>query len=547
MTAWRTSVAFRLFAITFVAVMLLLGVLLSVLAGSFSSFYERRQIKDISSQMNSLREQYAREGIPSVFDGRVPPYFLRFQSDYYAIISVAKINGNRVQIQRYPEMKETESGAAGGMPSDFRFPPGLAGPGEQDEKFMLAFSEWRQDEEAYDKVLGENKTLVYRARDGGSDQLIAVAPVETDGAAGGTVLFAVSSLQPVIGASKVIRDFSWYAFGFACVLVPALAFLYAGILTKPLRQLNELAGRLASLDFSARSRWRRKDEIGRLAETFDFLADNLQGALSELHEANDRLRADIEKEKKLERMRRDFVTGVSHELKTPLSLIGGYAEGLQDNIGSGAKREKYAEVILDETRRMSAIVGDLLDLSQLESGQYRLKLAPFDAATLLRESGERAEALGAARNVRVEARLPGSGEGAGSGAAEPVLVTADRFRIGQVLTNLVTNAVRHARDGGTVRLSAERNGGEWLFAVLNDGEPIPEAELPLIWSQFYRVDKARDRQSGGTGIGLAIVKQILELHGSRYGASNEPGGVTFAFTLPASSDLADSQRHAHQI
>jgi signal transduction histidine kinase len=377
----------------------------------------------------------------------------------------------------------------------------------------------------------QDKTLVYRSNGVGPnkfghDQLIAVSPVKTDGNHAGTLLFAISSLQPVIGAASVIRDFSWYAFGIALVLVPILAFLYAGILTRPLRSLNELAGRLASLDFSTRIRWRRKDEIGKLAETFDFLADNLQGALAELHEANDKLREDIEKGKALERMRRDFVAGVSHELKTPLSLIGGYAEGLQDNIGDGTKRVRYAEVILDETRRMSAIVGDMLDLSHLEAGQYRLNLEPFDAAELLRESAERAEALGAGRHVRVELSIPEEENGI-------VEAAADRFRIGQVLTNLVTNAVRHAPEGGTVTLSVIRDRREWHFSVHNEGEPIPQEELPRIWGQFYRVDKSRTRESGGTGIGLAIVKQILELHGSRYEARNERGGVTFAFTLPA--------------
>ncbi|QYR21935.1 cell wall metabolism sensor histidine kinase WalK [Paenibacillus sp. sptzw28] len=349
----------------------------------------------------------------------------------------------------------------------------------------------------------------------GGDQLIVVSPVKSDGNRNGTLLFAISSLQPVIGAASVIRDFSWYAFGIAFVLVPILAFLYAGILTRPLRSLNELAGRLASLDFSTRIRWRRKDEIGKLAQTFDFLADNLQGALAELHEANDKLREDIERGKALERMRRDFVAGVSHELKTPLSLIGGYAEGLQDNIGAGAKRERYAEVILDETRRMSAIVGDMLDLSHLEAGQYRLNSEPFDAAELLRESAEHAEALGAGRNIRVEMSIPEEENGF-------IEVAADRFRIGQVLTNLVTNAVRHAPEGGTVTLSTIREAGGWRFSVHNEGEPIPQEELPRIWGQFYRVDKARTRESGGTGIGLAIVKP-----------RNERGGVTFAFTLPA--------------
>ncbi|MBW7473919.1 HAMP domain-containing histidine kinase [Paenibacillus oenotherae] len=523
MTRWRHSVAFRLFAITFVVIMLFLGVLLTVLAGSFSSFYERRQIKDIEQELNLLRDQYKSSSSSLATDG-FPPYFFQFENDYYATISLVTMANNKVLVQRAKQDVPEDSQENG-------WPPMLPyGPDEQTRKFMSALQEWQKDSHAVDQVMNQSMTLVYRSHgnsslNSASDQLLAVAPIETDGHGGGTLLFATSSLQPVIGAAKVIRDFSWYAFGVAFVFVPVLAFLYAGILTRPLRSLNELAGRLASLDFSVRIQWRRKDEIGELARTFDFLADNLQGALAELHEANDKLREDIEREKALERIRRDFIAGVSHELKTPLSLIGGYAEGLQDNIGTGAKRERYVEVILDETRRMSAIVGDMLDLSQLESGQYRLNLEPFDAAELLKESAARADALGAERHVLVKVSVPPADE---DGIVE---VLADRFRIGQVLTNLVTNAVRHTPDKGTVTLAAARDGAEWRFTVHNEGDPIAEEELPRIWSQFYRVDKARARESGGTGIGLAIVKQILDLHGSRYDVRNEQGGVMFAFTL----------------
>lgn len=536
MNKWRHSVALRLFAVTFVVIMLFLGTLLTVLAGSFSSFYERRQIKDITRQMNTIRDWYKQEGLPVASAGAFPPYFYKFENDYYATTSLVTMANDKIMIRFSKKEQQHDSidKPLSGAPKLFLQRPG---PEVQADKLMLALNEWREDDAAVDRVMSNGETLVYRSSGIGTDQadgdqLIAVAPIESGGNDDGTVLFAVSSLQPVIGAAKVIRDFSWYAFGVALALVPLLTFLYAGIVTKPLRALNARAGRLASLDFSVRTRWRRKDEIGELARTFDFLADNLNRTLGELHEANDKLRKDIEREKRLERMRRDFVAGVSHELKTPLSLIGGYAEGLKDNIGSGAKRERYAEVILDETRRMAAIVGDMLDLSHLESGRYALKLEPFDVRELLREAASLAQALGGDKNLRVEVRSPEEEE-------KPAEAVADRLRIGQVLTNLVTNAVRHAPEGGTIELSAARAGENWTLRAYNEGEPIPEEELPRIWSQFYRIDKARSRESGGTGIGLAIVRQILELHGSRYGVRNEQGGVAFEFRLPA----ADATRN----
>ena len=240
--------------------------------------------------------------------------------------------------------------------------------------------------------------------------------------------------------------------------------------------------------------------------------------------SNDKLKADIEREKQLERMRRDFIAGVSHELKTPLSLISGYAEGLKDNIGNDAKRVHYAEVILEEAQRMSAIVADMLDLSYLESGRYALDWDVFDLHPLLREAAERAEALGERKKVRVNVAFPET-------AGESLPVRGDIKRIGQVLTNLLSNAVRHSVECGTVRLGVSVSEDEAEISIHNEGEPIPEEELSRIWVQFYRTDKSRSRESGGSGIGLAIVRQILVLHGSRYGVRNEAGGVTFSFTL----------------
>lgn len=541
MTKLRHSIAFRLFAVTFVAMLLFVGILLLALASGFSSFYERQQKKDIASDLNKIRDRYANAAQLIPGRGGFPPYFGQFEDEYSATLALVTLQGGLTQIMIGGGGAPASGPGAQSIPlqignrdsaSVFVLPEG---PNmDRAEQLGTALKGWMQDTGAYFGVMREGKTLVYRADTGGGTAgalLIAVTALTTDGTGNGKVLFALSSLQPVTNAASVFRDLSLYVFAFAFVVVGLLAVGYAALVTRPLRRLNGIAGRLASLDFSTRSGWKRKDEIGELSRTFDFLADNLQGTLAELTSANEKLRLDIENEKRLERMRREFVAGVSHELKTPLSLIGGYAEGLRDNIGSGAKREKYAEVILEETRRMASIVGDMLDLSQLESGRYSLKREAFDVAELLNEAADRAEAYaaGAGKNVRVSVRLPETA------AETPPRAYADRLRIGQVLTNLATNAVRHAAEGGQIEFSAEPEpkGGRWTIYVRNDGEPIPEEELTRIWGQFYRIDRSRSRDSGGTGIGLAIVRQILELHGSRYGVRNEPGGVAFAFTLQA--------------
>ncbi|MBB6637997.1 sensor histidine kinase [Cohnella thailandensis] len=549
---WQRSIAFRLFVVTFVVIMLFVGLLLAALAGGFSSFYERRQKSDILEEIGRTAAHYrAYESTGGALTG-MPPFITRFESEYYSKIALLTIEDGAVttvlmsgaqqkkQVFLKGDNIDEEGPVKVPIDSEMILVPDLSVPSEL-EDMMVAVKVWVQNEGSFRAVIGEGRTIVYSSRGDSTEtlgaqspQLIAVTPISSDGNRSGEVMLAVASLQPVTHAASVFKDLSVYVLGAALVFVLLLAVGYATIVTKPLIRLNALAERLAGLDFGARARWKRKDEIGALAGSLDFLADNLQMTLGELQAANEKLREDIEKEKRLERMRRQFIAGVSHELKTPLSLIGGYAEGLKDNIGSGAKREKYAEVILDETRRMSAIVSDMLELSHLESGQYSLTLEAFDLTELLREAAERAEALGSEKSLTISVIFP---QGDSDGTAEAAEAIGDRLRIGQVLTNLVTNAVRHATDGGRIAISAAQDGDHWLIEVYNDGEPIPQEELPRIWGDFYRVDKARSRESGGTGIGLAIVRQILTLHGSRYGVRNETGGVTFGFTLRSSRGM----------
>ncbi|SDW66147.1 cell wall metabolism sensor histidine kinase WalK [Paenibacillus sp. CF384] len=398
---------------------------------------------------------------------------------------------------------------------------------EQVDNLMTGVAQWLQDSAQVERVFTGGETVVYRApgfgpEKVGNNQLIAVAALPSaDGAR--QVLFAVSSLQPVSDAGYVFKDFYMYFYGLAVVLILLLSFLYSGMITKPLRRLNQVALRLSKLDFSVKSGIKRNDEIGSLSRTFDFLSDNLQHALGELQAANVQLKEEFEKEKQLEAMRREFVAGVSHELKTPISLISGYAEGLRDGIGGAEKREQYLGVIMDETSRMSGLVNDMLDLAQLESGKYRLVSGSFDlracAHAFLQRHAEPLER----KAIALNALLP----------EEPAEMPAygDRFRLEQVLANLMSNAIRHTVQGGAIELRIVAEPDRWLLSLWNEGEAIPEAELKRIWEQFYRTDHSRSRELGGTGIGLAIVKHILLLHGSTFGVRNHGSGVEFYFTV----------------
>lgn len=334
------------------------------------------------------------------------------------------------------------------------------------------------------------------------------------------IIFAASSLQPVNEASSVIKEFYFYFYIVAIILIIVLSLIYSDMVTKPLLKLNEAASKMADLDFTQKCEMKREDEIGNLAGTLNFLSENLNNSLTSLQEANYKLEKDIEKERRIEKMRKEFVAAVSHELKTPISLIGGYAEGLKDDIFEGEEKDYYLDVIIDESKKMSNLVSDMLDLSQLESGSFKLVKEKFFIDELLASTIKKFSAVLNDRNIELNLQL-----------IDKITVFADWSRMEQVITNFVTNAIRHTNDGGKISVCMENLDTKIQVSIENSGDNIPEDELEKIWDNFYKIDKARTRKLGGTGIGLAIVKNILVLHESDYGVENSSGGVKFYFSL----------------
>ena len=334
------------------------------------------------------------------------------------------------------------------------------------------------------------------------------------------VLFAVTSLQPVDEATSVLKEFYIYLFAGAIVLIVIMSTIYSRMITKPLVRLNRVADNMAQLDFSEQCIVESDDEIGRLAKTLNFLSQNLDYALRSLRESNDRLREDIEKEKRLEKMRKEFVAGVSHELKTPISLIEGYAEGIKDDIVQGEDREYYLDVIIDESHKMGNLVTDMLDLSQLESGNFKLKQTEFELDKLVVATSKKYLNLIQEKNIKMEVRIK-----------EGIKVFADKNRIEQVITNFLTNAIRYGSENGNIKVAMVNQGPNIVIEVENDGENIPEESKEKLWNKFYKIDKSRNRSLGGTGLGLAIVKNILMLHESEFGVTNTETGVKFYFSL----------------
>lgn len=339
-------------------------------------------------------------------------------------------------------------------------------------------------------------------------------------------IFALTSLQPVNEAVSVIEElYKYFCIG-AGVFILLLASIYSNMITKPLLRINKVATKMAKLDFSEKCKIQSEDEIGNVAASLNFLSENLSKALSSLKRTNAELERDIEKERELEKMRKEFVAAVSHELKTPISLIDGYAVGLKDHIFEGEEQDFYLDIIIDETRKMGSLVSEMLDLSHLESGNFELIREEFCLTDLIQFTLRKYESIIFDKGLEVKVNL-----------VDGVSVYADWNRLEQVLTNFITNALRHVNEYGTISLRMRDTEDAVSVEVENTGSKIPEEEISKIWDKFYKIDKSRTRKFGGTGIGLSIVKNILMLHGYSFGVKNTEQGVKFYFKIPKSRSL----------
>ena len=264
-----------------------------------------------------------------------------------------------------------------------------------------------------------------------------------------------------------------------------------------------------------------EDEVGVLGNSMNMLSETLEQALAELKEANTELKKDLEKKEQIDAMRKEFLSNVSHELKTPIALIQGYAEGLNENISDDPEsREFYCEVIMDEASKMNKLVKNLLTLNQLESGKDAPVMERFDIVSLIRG------VLGSMHIMIEQKEATVIFE-----ETEPVYVWADEFKIEEVVTNYTSNALNHLDGERKVEIKVLQEEDCVKVTVFNTGTPIPEEDIPNLWNKFYKVDKARTREYGGSGIGLSIVKAIMESMNQEYGVQNFDNGVEFWFTL----------------
>lgn len=332
----------------------------------------------------------------------------------------------------------------------------------------------------------------------------------------GIVLIASYVLSAKLSINTDYSYALWIAF--VVILILIIDLLMAHFISKPVSELNEAARSMAKLDFSRSCKVRTRDEFGELAKSLNIMAGNLQQAFTALEDANGKLEQDVEQKRRLLAERKELVDNLSHEMKTPLGVIRAYAEGLQDEAVE-AKRQKYSEVIIAETERMSSLITTLLDLSALENGATQLHPERFDFVGFLETVAGRLLIDAPDVDFDLQYELP----------EHPVYVDTDKSRIEQVLGNLIVNAKRNVQPGGVLKLSLKENGGMLDFSIFNQGPPIPPENLSKIWTKFFRDQNAKYSDSG---LGLTIVAQILSMQQLNYGARNRDDGVEFYFVIP---------------
>ena len=379
---------------------------------------------------------------------------------------------------------------------------------------MLQFS---QNNKIND-IKKNNKIMTFMS-DGKDNDIRVIVCVAPDNKMN-QIVFAISSLQPVNEAGGVIKEFFIYLFLGTIFIILILAFLLSNMITKPLKKMNKTARLMADLDFSKKCKVDSEDEIGSLAKSLNVLSDNLDNALTSLKNANTKLEEDIERERKLEKMRKEFVASVSHELKTPVSVIEGYAEGIKDGIVDEVEQKEYVDIIIDEAQKMGRLVTDMLDVSQMESGSFKLVKEEFYLDELVNELVKKYTGLVQDAGLNLSLQVE-----------KQVLVYADRRRLEQVITNFITNAVKYSDNRKYAKIVLKKENDKVKFEIENSCEKIDEEELKKIWDIFYKIDKSGNKKFGGTGIGLAIVKNIMQLHGGDCGAKNTENGVSFYFDI----------------
>ena len=321
--------------------------------------------------------------------------------------------------------------------------------------------------------------------------------------------------------ASIADSLVWKIATVVLVLAFVLVFWYSRRITNPIIEMNGVTKRMANMDFSRKCTVTRKDELGELGESINLLSDTLDETLQDLKQKNERLENDIEWERRQEQVRKEFISNVSHELKTPIAIVQGYAEGLEAGVADNPEAvSEYCKVIMDETARMNDIVVELLELSKYEQGAYPLHCETFNIRRFVDDMLGSMKVLFEDKGITAVNQIDGALTGCG-----------DVTKLEMVLSNYIGNAISHVKEPYQIRIGAQEKGHCVRVSVFNTGDPIAQEDLDKIWNSFYRADKSHNRAENRFGLGLSIVRASQNLHQMKYGVENVAGGVRFWFDI----------------
>ncbi|WP_342541983.1 ATP-binding protein [Paenisporosarcina sp. FSL H8-0542] len=415
---------------------------------------------------------------------------IKYQSQYHSNFQISQSKGI-IQNVRFPDQNDVSSIIY------------------SNSLFMERISEFQTDllfnEENHFTTI---KTLDYEQN--GIKYKLFIDPVkEKNGNI--SYIFSMASLQPVDEAAQMVNDYFIYLIAFVLLLTILASFYYSIKIARPLLKINNSTRKIAGLDFSERIEYYSKDEIGDLSQNINLLSDTLHSHITQLQQ-------DIEKEKQLENTRKEFISSVSHELKTPLSIMKSCISILRDGVASH-KKDYYFEAMEKEVDKMDRLIIDMLELAKYESGTYRMKMESFYLDKVIEHICHELHLEIEKKQLTIHKEL------------NSIKVLANQHLIEQVITNYITNAIRYTPLNEHIYISTIVENEQVKVCVENKGSHIPVDQLEKVWERFYRGDTSRQRSEGSTGLGLAISKNILNLHGVKCGVMNTSDGVLFYFYL----------------
>ncbi|MEE0776569.1 MAG: HAMP domain-containing sensor histidine kinase, partial [Bacillota bacterium] len=393
---------------------------------------------------------------------------------------------------------------------EFVYAVTMQGEGEQPQSALVPNEAYGKIIEAHKDVIKSNGFIHAENQPENPDYLFLIGILDS-----GDYLILRTPVPMIDTSIEYSRFFIIITGLLTMAMSVVITFLISRHFVKPIVEINAITRNMTHLDFSKKYTGKNNDEVGELGHNINSLSGQLETTIHQLQKTNCRLEEEVKKERQIDEMRQNLLANISHDLKTPLAIIQGYAEGLRENVKETQEdRDFYCSVIIDEAERMNKLVRQILTLSQLELGKMTPEIESFEISSFINATVEKFNLMFEEREISVNNLVPRT------------IIAADSGMLSQVLVNLISNAADHTANGGQIIIDSQYMEQKIRIRVFNEGKPIPEDEMDKIWLSFYKVDKARTRTYGGTGIGLTIVKTIMDAHKNQCGAYNNENGVT---------------------